>query len=237
MSVIAVVGIVVVHLLGILLYMLNSCYMRLTRWSGGEGLDRPSRKRCCKLRNIKAMNFLTMHHAGLVILDFIISFLFLSQDEEDRGLSITPTMIWILPGTSYMFLFIGMPIAMACGMIHKAHVGPLHAFNIFEFLHLIIFWASLFYMIICAGIDTSEMHEDFRNLAHGYAAIPMAWAYLMMVIGPCMNKGFFKLGKDVISRQQAVNFINGKIQETPSIKWKVSCGYTIQRTKHRSKSF
>ena len=243
---VVIVGIVIAHLLGVLLFMLNACYLKVTRGydksrnvnTGNEELDKLKSKRCCKLRSFKAMNFLVMYHVMLVILDFIIAFIHLSQDPEDRVLSITPTVIWILPGIAYMVLFIFMPIAMMCGLGTLAHTGPLHAFNIFDFLHLVIFWASLICMLTCAGADCSGLHSDLQNLASGYAAIPFAWSYLLMIWGACMNKGFFKLGKKVISKQDALNFINEKLQETPSIEWTVSCGHSVttgKRSKFLSK--
>ena len=227
-----ILGIVVTHLLGVLLFGINSMYLWVTRGYDpneyhceNEDLDVLKSKRCCKMRNGKAVNVLVIYHVILQIADFVVVFISESNRESECALD-WPTH-WMLPGMHYIFLICFMPVAVVLNRSTFAHIGPIHAFNTFEFLHLVIFWSSIFYMSICAVVGCKNLAPDLRDLASGYAAIPMGWSYLIMLVGAWCNRENYDCSDIIISIQDFIRCMNEELHKTTRIVMMISCGYNI----------
>ena len=230
-KVLVITGIVVTHLLGVQLFGLNSMYLWVTRAYDpneyhyeNEDLDGLKSKRCCKIRNGKAINVLVMYHVILQIADFVV---FISESNRESEYAIDWPTHWMLPGMHFMFFICFMPVAAMLNRSTFSHIGPIHASNIFEFLHLAIFWSSIFYMSICAEVGCKNLAPDLRDLASGYAAIPMGWSYLVMLIGAWCNRENYDCSDIIISTQDFIRYINEELQKTPRIVMMISCGYNI----------
>ena len=226
-----IIAIVVAHLFGLLVFALNVFYLKLTRgydpkrrYTENEDLDVLKSKRCCKIRNGKAMTLLVIYHVTLEIIDFII--VFISESNRDSEYVLEWPLHWLLPGMHYAVIFCFMPAAMILGASTFAHIGPINAFNAYEFLHLVMFWYAIFFMIICAGTGRENLAPDLRDLAAGYAAIPMAFSYLIMLFGAWYNRSCYHVEEDVISSHEAVRTIKELLEKTISIEITISCGHT-----------
>ena len=144
-------------------------------------------KRFCKIRNGKAMNILVIYHAILQIADFVV--VFFSESNRESEYAIDWPIHWLLPGMHYILFLCFIAVAVLLNSTFT-HIGPIHALNTFEFLHFVIFWASIFYMSICAGVGCENLAPDLRDLASGYVAIPMGWSYLVMLFGAWINQDY-----------------------------------------------
>ena len=230
-KVLVILCIVVAHLLGVVLFGLNAMYLGLTRAYDtkeyhyeNEDLDLLKSKRCCKIRNGKVINVLVIYHVILQIADFVV--VFFSESNRESEYAVDWPTHWLLPGMHYI-IFLGITsIAMRLNSSF-AHIGPIHVSNTFEFLHFVIFWASIFYMSICAGVGCENLAPELRDLASGYAAIPMGWSYLIMLVGAWCNSDNFDCSDFIISIQDFMRYLNGELHKTPKIWMNVSCGYNI----------
>ena len=86
--IVLIIVIVIAHLLGLLVYFVNVFYLKVTRgydpkrrYIQNEDLDALKSKRCCKIRNGKAMTMLVIYHIILETVDFII--VFISENNRD----------------------------------------------------------------------------------------------------------------------------------------------------------
>ena len=225
-----IIGIVVAHLLGVVLILLNSMYLWLTRAYDlkeyhyeNEDMDMLKSKRCCKIRNGKAMNISVIYHAILQIADFVV--VFFSESNRESEYAIDWPIHWLLPGMHYIIFLCLIPVAVLLNSTFT-HIGPIHALNTFEFLHFVIFWASNFYMSICAGVGCKNLAPDLRDLASGYAAIPMGWSYLVMLFGAWINQDY-ECSDVINSTQDFIRCLNEELHKTTRIMMRVSCGYNI----------
>ena len=234
--IVLIITIVIAHLLGLLVYFVNVFYLKVTRgydpkrrYIQNEDLDALKSRRCCKIRNGKAMTMLVIYHIILEIVDFII--VFISESNRDSEYVLEWPLHWLLPGPHYTVIFCFMPAAMILGASTFAHIGPINVFNAYEFLHLVIFWAAIFFMIICAGTGRENLPPDLRDLAAGYAAIPMGFSYLIMLFGAWNNRSCYHVEKDVISSREVMRNIKELLEQTISIELTISCGHTSSTSK------
>ena len=229
-----------VHVIGIIFIVINSLYLRCTRGSGSvrmnEGdFDRSDRKRCCKLRGAVACNVVLIAHMFLTMTEGIMALLYQSPSLYSYKLN---TAYWALFGINYGILVLAfLPCAYEVDAFNiYAHLGHIHACNAFEFFNFIIFWASLI-LAVTSKVFGYEIQiflpRGFGYMGPGHAILALLLSYFSMFIGAGCYFTQFKIDKEIISKEEAVQLISQKIREAPSIQWIMSLG----EARARSESF
>ena len=98
-----------------------------------------------------------------------------------------------------------------------AHLGSLHACNLFEFVNLVIFWTIIPIMVSC--FNCSHLPRGLRN----------------MLIGAYSNYESFKAYKKAISKQEALNAMNQEVYQA-SISWDIRCFQSFGTTNEEDKT-
>ena len=146
------VAFVVLHTIGIVVFIINALYLLCTRGYGsvktsehllskyGERLNNTGLKRRCQLRNGFAINCLIVYHTLLTVVGVIFTLMCEFQDIfESQYLKI----MWNYGVISYCILLVlVVPYSCVCNASKtRAHIGPIHACVALDFLHFAIFWA------------------------------------------------------------------------------------------------
>lgn len=240
-SVLIISVLVVVHVLGLILLLINSCYLVCTRGYGStrisqskfrkrnRDLDKPETKRCCKLRSAKACNILVLYHILLIIIEVgfaIVCYIEPSLNHEFNDFEDMRFALLIAAVCNFGFIIIFiLPYSYSVGALRAhAQICHLNACSSFEVLNFILFWASLLLLIGCSAADCSEP-SLLDLMGSGLAAVPLILSYIILLIGAKMYKKRLNKVQNPISSQEAVTTIGRKIQEPPYLKWTISCGH------------
>ena len=231
------IAFVSLHVIGVFLIIINSLYLLCTRGYGSvrinEKMIHRRRERCCKIRNAIACNILLICHILLTVTEAIMALVYQSPSLYNYALN---KAYWILFGVNYITLFfIFFPCADGFRALEThAHLGHIYACNVFEFVNFVVFWASIFLAL------TSKMFNYHIQLylpsGVGYMgarhAIPaLLLSYFSMLMGAGCYYTNSKVHNEIISKQEAVNIINKKLNEAPSIEWTMSRGTVRARGK------
>ena len=229
-------GLVFVHLAGIMLFVANVLYLKTTRGHGSarisvkmfnklKDLDDFRSKRCCKTRNVLALNILILYHAVLCGLEVILAVICQNKQSWNdrfnmyRGLVFT---FWVSANLAFiiyllLIILIMPPRELVDAMKTHAHIGHIHACDIFEFLISVTFWAALLHLLVCACMDCSVV-TPLNTLPTKFGVLPPICAYLLLFISAVINKKRNKLQSiEIISKQETVRIIMEKLQQPPSI--------------------
>ena len=222
------IGMIFIHILGILLLLLNSLFVVCTRDKENE------EKRCCKIGNDFACNLLFLYHSILVILEFCLALL--SQITDfwkviSRNQNFTDIFI-ISAGVNYLFvlLYLAPRIVSVDTLEGNGCASKINAAKPFAFLSFFLFWYLLVSIVLCA-MDCC-LTSSFRTLAKGYGTIPLAICYVLMLLeAGFTNRFILKLvavaSATIISRETAVRIIQKKLEEQPYIEGTVICSHKL----------
>ena len=211
-----------IHLAGFLCLAVNSGYLKCTRSLSSVRIHSTKHtcpERCCKIRNSFACNLFILCHAILLAAEVIAAIVCAFPPISDGLLVVS---FWRLVLWDYVLLFV-FTLLGGCNGTRKshAHVGCVHALNIFECVNLIIYWTMVF--IMASFFARSSFPQPFRGLASGYGVIPLVISYIAMLFGAYKNYDSFSMHKKVISKTEAVDKMNKKIQDKAMIEWYIKC--------------
>ena len=211
----------ITHVFGVILLIINFCYLRCTRGHQSVRLEanqcRLCTKRLCKIRNTVACNILIIFEIVLVGIDIVL--IITTQDY--------PIIYMFMAIAGYVVIsVVCFPTAYVTGSCQSySHIGPLSACTVFECLNLILFCAVSMLMISCSVQEYSNLHPDWKGLASSPGLILVGITYVMLILGASIHFSSFKVYAKIICKAEAVNIINEKLIEVPFIKWKFSCNH------------
>ena len=182
-----------------------------------------------------ACNVLLIVHMFLRVTEGIMALVYQSPSLYSYKLN---TAYWALFGINYGILVVAfLPCAYLIDAFNiHAHLGHIHACNAFEFANFIVFRVSLILAVTSKVFGYEIQNFLPRGLAYigpGHAILALLLSYFSMFIGAGCYFTQFKLDKEIMSKEEAVQFISQKIQEGPSIQWVMSLG----EARARSESF
>ena len=211
-----------IHLAGFLCLAVNAGYLKCTSSLSSVSLQSMKHtcpERCCKLRNRFACNLFILCHTILLAAEAIAALICMSPPISDGLLAVS---FWSLVLWDYILLFVFTLIG-SCNGTRKshAHVGCVHALNIFECVNLVVCWTMVF--IMASFFARSHFPQPFKGLASGYGVIPLAISYIAMLLGAYKNYDSYSIHKKVIPKTEAVDKMNKVIQDKPMIEWHIKC--------------
>ena len=253
LKVLTITSFVVIHLLGIILFISNGIYLRISRGYDSARMSmetftkrerkhtNPKSTRRCKILQATAYNMLFLYQAILIGVDIILALLFTFQEKwnyhfnksYDVDLS---SALWTsaAAGLGLIFMLIFSRLYPCTRQSSQAHaqLGNIHAGDIFEFICFLLFWISLLLMLFCAGLDCSVLNSPLTELAAGDATIPLVIAYVLLFV--CSICYYVKLAlKDfiLISKPEAVAILTAERKNIPFIYWNIICSHHENESK------
>lgn len=245
---IAVLGCVVAaHVLGIVLVLVNGVYLLCTRGYGSARirensrafdsrtmLDNPRTRRFCTVRNSKACNVLVFYHVLLFGAD-VISLLVCNFQSIICDWRLLAFIILLAVVNYFVILLIIVPFSWGCGANKShAHCGCFHNCFAFEVMHFLLFWGVLSSMIT-AGICNTQGCKDYGvfyiYIFPGFLTLGLIYLYMAMWAGSALYyKRHIRVYKDIISKEEAAEFIRQALQETPALELEMSCNHWIENS-------
>ena len=223
-------SLIFLHFIGFVLFTFNAVYLICTRGygsarisqtlfdrRGSTALDDPQTGRCCKMTNTWAGNLLVLYHVILTFVDILEAIRYEVYQPTNTFFLIG---FWAMAAWNYGLLVLVVFSAYAA-IPHETGIPArhLHAYHSYEFLHFFIFWASLLLMLTCTKAEC-DFQSPLKNLANGYAAIPLVLSYVVLVI-EAWTRGYTEI--KVITKEEAVDTINQRQRESPWIEWTIRC--------------
>ena len=210
------------RLAGLIGLLLNAMYLECTKVSNcltTQSMTDTLPERCCKIRNSYAFNLFILYHAILLATEAIAAFICVSPPISSQW---SAWHFWVLVLFDYLLLFVFTFIGSRCGTGRsRAHAGCVHALHIFECVNLVIYWMMV--LILASFPARSYLPYPLRGLASGYGVIPLVISYMAMLFGAYKNYDRFTIHKKVISKTEAVEKMNKKIEDKPRIEWYFKC--------------
>ena len=213
-----------------MLFAFNTVYLICTRGYGSArisqtlfdrrgttALDDPQTGRCCKMTNTWAGNLLVLYHVILTFVDILEAIRYEVYEPSSTFFLIG---FWAMAAWNYGLLVLVVFSAYAA-IPHETRLPArhLHAYHSHEFLHFFIFWASPLLMLTYTKAKCN-FQSPLKNLANGYAAIPLVLSYVVLII-EAWTRGDTET--KVITKEEAVNTINQRQRESPWIEWTIRC--------------
>ena len=246
LKVLIITSLVVIHLLGIILFISNGIYLKISRGYDSARISmkrftkrerkhtNPKSTRRCKILPATAYNMLFLYQAILMGFDIILAFLFTFQEKWNYHFNKyydVSNALWITAASNCALIV--LYILDIFGFNRDAtkayaELGNIHCRDIFEFMCFLLFWMSFLLMLVCLGLDCSVLKPPLKDLASGQATISLAIAVVLLFLCSvcCRSSGGLQ-GKDIktISKPEAVAILTEKRKNIPYIDWKISCGH------------
>ena len=211
---------VLLHFLGIL-YVLISASVDCARRENYIG-TKPKR------RGARAFNILILYHMFLSAAALILGIIY-DTNETESGSHRNSTifvLLWLSAAANYSFSLLVLAVCATFSQYFYVYKksGCIHAGHVFELLTFILFWSSIGLMFICQQRECAGLPpllNKYADALFGLAAILLFIFYLILLSLAIWNTYADKL----ISKEEAVNLINERIEEEVFIGWKLRCGH------------
>ena len=211
---------VLIHFLGILYVLIST------------GVD-CARRECYigtkpKRRAARACNILILYHMFLSAAAVVLGIIY-DTNETDPGTRRNSTifvLLWLSAVANYSFSLLVLAVCATFSQYFYGYKksGCIHAGHVFELLTFILFWSSVGLMVICQQrecIGLPPLLYKYADALFGLAAILLFTFYLILLSLAIWNTYADKL----ISKEEAVDRINQRIQEQVFIGWVLRCGH------------
>ena len=182
-----IVIVVVAHLIGIILFFINSVYLVCNRKRRAQ---RKSSEHSCKINAGLAWTILMLNHVVLQVMGF---FVIIVKIEEQINEKITDKndltkALMFITGFNFAFvLFYLGPFTVSVELRRKERIGYLTTNNLFAFCNCFVFWFLCGLSLACAFMDVNEISE-FEFLVKGIGVIPITAAYIGMVLEAAISE-------------------------------------------------
>ena len=225
-----IVIVVVAHLIGIILFFLNSVHLVCTRKKKTQ-VEPPERS--CKINAGLAWTILMLNHVVLQVMGFLFVIIVKIEEQIDEKITDKQDLIKALifiPGFNFAFvLFYLGPFTVSEELRRKERIGYLTTNNLFAFCNCFVFWSLCGVSLACAFMDINEIPE-FEFLVKGIGVIPIAAAYAGMVLEAAISEQCTIVSRKnsmfqkTVSKVDAVKIIEEILKKEPSVHWSVFCG-------------
>ena len=196
---------------GVVLVLFNCYYLKCTRGQSSTRWKTDQctlcRKRPCKVRSAVACNILIIYQLVLVLIELICATLHHPYYSTEYFVT-----LWTLFLFHYIIISVlCLPVAYIVGACRSySQIGPIHAGTVFEFFNHVLLYALII------GLSYSKM--DYRYSTY-FGITGVTVTYVMLIYLAYINYSSFKVFTKIISKEEAVNVINRKVNEVPYIKW------------------
>ena len=210
------------HLLGVILLIINACYLKCTKGITSARLEANQcslgLKRPCKVRNTAVCNILIIFQLVLAVIESGIWILKLIRYHEI--LEDILFLFWILLTTSNVFIIITvcLPVAHLTGAFKSsAHIGPIHAWNVFEFYNFVLL-CFLLSLLVTALEQGWPLHIIIT-----FVIGSLIGTYAAIITGAAISYSRFKVYSKLITKEEVLTIINNSLSEPPYIQWSIRC--------------
>ena len=184
---------VIVHSIGLFLFIVNSTYLLRIGESLGTALlckseqdfEDSDKKRCCKVSSSKACSLVLFYHLVLIAVDLIVAIVsftdaaFWNEDDiyfnvvfDEKPMDVG-TVLFFAASVNYIVLmlymipFVLLPLARKPKRINN--IGKLVTYNMFSFYNFLVFWGLIYIIIYCRKSDLcDELPSAFQIIGRQY---------------------------------------------------------------------
>ena len=198
---------VIVHLIGLILFVLNSLYLLCTGETLGNVLlcnsekdfKNSDEKRCCNVSSSTAWSLVLFYHLVLIALELIVTVVSFIVDtfwnEDDIYFDVVFSDEQVDVGTVlffaavvnyivlmlYMIPFVLLPLARKPKRIYN--IGKLVTYNMFSFYNFLVFWGLIFIIIQCRKSDACvELPTTVQMIGRKYDDISYFAAIPLVIV-------------------------------------------------------
>ena len=225
-----IVIVVVAHLIGIILFFINSVYLVCNRKRRAQ---RKSPEHRCKINAGLAWTILMLNHVVLQVMGFFFVIIVKIEEQISEKIKdkkdLTKALMFITGFNFAFVLFYLGPFTVSVELRRKERIGYLTTNNLFAFCNCFVFWFLCGLSLACALMGDNEIFE-FEFLVKGIGVIPITAAYIGMVLEAAISEQSIialrnnSIFHKTVSKSDAVKIIEEILEKEPSVHWRVFCG-------------